>query len=73
MGHRKGDGREAAERGDICMPVADSCPCMTEINTVFYSNYPPVKNKIKMFKKGRVLLPQTLWKRGSLTSISANE
>ena len=55
------------------MPVADSCPCMTEINTVFYSNYPPVKNKIKMFKKGRVLLPQTLWKRGSLTSISANE
>ena len=29
-----GGGREVQERGDICIPVADSCGCMAETNTI---------------------------------------
>ena len=29
-----GGGREVQERGDICIPVADSCWCMAETNTI---------------------------------------
>ena len=28
------DGREAQEGGDICIPMADSCECMAETNTI---------------------------------------
>ena len=44
-------GREVQERGDIRIPMANSYWCMTETNTVLYSNYPPVKNIIKKEKK----------------------
>ena len=30
----EGDGREVQEGGDICIPVADSCWCMAETNTI---------------------------------------
>ena len=29
-----GGGREAEEGGDMCIPMADSCCCMAETNTV---------------------------------------
>ena len=29
-----GDGREVQEGGDICIPLADSCCCRAEINTI---------------------------------------
>ena len=29
-----GGGREVQEGGDICIPVADSCWCMAETNTI---------------------------------------
>ena len=29
-----GGGREVQEGGDICIPVADSCGCMAETNTI---------------------------------------
>ena len=29
-----GDGREFQEGGDVCTPMADSCQCMAETNTI---------------------------------------
>ena len=40
-----GGGREGQEAGDVYIPLADSCGCMAEINTIFSSNYPSIKNK----------------------------
>ena len=37
-----GSGREVQEGEEICIPVADSCWCMTEINTILQSSYLPV-------------------------------
>ena len=44
---RGGPRRDAQEGGDICILMADSCYCLAETNTTLYSNYPPVKNKLK--------------------------
>ena len=30
----EGGGRELHQGGDICVPVADSCGCMAETNTI---------------------------------------
>ena len=30
-----GVGKEVQERGDVCIPMADSCCCMAEANTMF--------------------------------------
>ena len=30
----KEDGKEVQERGDICIPMADSCWCLAETNTI---------------------------------------
>ena len=38
-----GDGREVPEEGDICIPMADSCWCMAETNTILQRNYPLIK------------------------------
>ena len=38
-----GGGREVQERGDVCIPVADSCWCVLETSTTLCSNYPPIK------------------------------
>ena len=40
-----GGGREVPEGGHTCIPMADSCWCMAETNTILKSNYPPIKNK----------------------------
>ena len=37
------DGREIQGGGGICIPVTDSCWCMTETNTILWSNYLPIK------------------------------
>ena len=36
-------GREAQKGGDICVPTADPCLCLAEINTILYSKYPSIK------------------------------
>jgi len=36
-------GREALEGRDICIHRPGSYCCTAEINTTFYSNYPPIK------------------------------
>ena len=38
-----GVGKEAQDRGDIYIHIADSCCHMAETNTTFLSNYPPIK------------------------------
>ena len=40
--HGVGDGRGFQEEGDVRIPVADSCWCMAEANTILKSNYPPI-------------------------------
>ena len=43
---------ERGSRGrDICISMADSCWCMTETNTILWSNYLSIKNKLKNFSK----------------------
>ena len=39
----KGDGREVWEEGDMGIPMADSCWCMTENHKILLSNYPSIK------------------------------
>ena len=41
------DGREVQDGGGICIPVTDSCWCMTETNTILWSNCLPIKIKKK--------------------------
>ena len=36
--------RQGLESGDICILMANSCSCMTETNTILYSNYPLTRN-----------------------------
>ena len=36
---------EVQEGGDICIPMADSCGCVAETNTILESSYTPIKNK----------------------------
>ena len=36
------------EGGSIFVPVADSCRFMAENNTILSSNYPPIKNELKL-------------------------
>ena len=36
--------RQGLESGDICILMANSCSCMTETNTILYSNYPLIRN-----------------------------
>ena len=33
-GDGEGGGRETQEGGNICIPMADSCRCLTETNTI---------------------------------------
>ena len=46
-----GGGREVHEWRNLCVPMADSCWCMAETNTIFKKNYPPIKNKTELKKK----------------------
>ena len=39
----EGDGREVWEGGDMGVPMADSCWCLTENNKILYSNYSSIK------------------------------
>ena len=39
-----GGGREVHEGGDIYVPMADSCWCVAETNTILKSNYSPTEN-----------------------------
>ena len=48
---RVGVGKEVQEGGDICILMTDLCCCMAETNTTLYSNYSPIKNKLKKRKK----------------------
>ena len=41
-----GSEGEVQEGRDLCVLMADSHCCMAEANTMFESNYPPIKNKI---------------------------
>ena len=36
-------GREIQKGVDICTPMADSCWCLAETNTILESNYPSIK------------------------------
>ena len=38
-------GREAQDRGDICILTANSHGCTAETSTTLDNNYPPVKKK----------------------------
>lgn len=46
-------GREVQDGGDICILIMDSCLYMTEINTILYNNYPPIRNIF--FKNNEVI------------------
>ena len=39
-----GGWKEVQERGDLCIPLADSCCYMEETNTIV-KHYPPIKNQ----------------------------
>ena len=41
--------KEAQEGGDICVPMAGSCCCTSETSTTLWSNYPPIKSKLRIF------------------------
>ena len=41
----EGGGREIQEEREIGTPMADSCCCVAETNTILQSNYPLIKNK----------------------------
>ena len=43
-----GCGRQAQEEGDICVLTADSLYSTAETNTIFQSNYTPIKKKKKL-------------------------
>ena len=47
---------EAQEGGDICAPMAGSCCCTAEISTTLWSNYPPIKSKLRIFSLQYVVL-----------------
>ena len=47
----EGGGEQVQERGDACIPMADSCWCTAENNTTLQSNYPPIKNKLINLKR----------------------
>jgi hypothetical protein len=42
-----GGRREAQERGNIYIFMADSCCCRTETNTTPQSNYSPMKSRLR--------------------------
>ena len=44
----EGCGSDVQEGGDIGVPVADSCRCLTETNTILYSTYPSIKTLKKI-------------------------
>ena len=47
-----GGGKKVPEWGGIVIPMADSCGCLAETNTILYSNYSSIKNKyIQIFFK----------------------
>ena len=46
----EGDGREVWEGGDLGVPMADSCCCMTQNYKIILSNYPSIK-KISLKKR----------------------
>ena len=39
-------GRDVHVEGDMGKPMADSCWCLVETNTILKSNYPSIKNKM---------------------------
>ena len=38
------------EGGEVCVLMADLCHYMAEANIILYSDYPPIKNKLKKNK-----------------------
>ena len=54
-----GAGRGVEEGAQTCIPVGDSCWDMAETSTVLQSNYPPIKNTLKLKKKKKIF-PQML-------------
>ena len=64
-------GREVQERGEMCIPLADSCWYMVETNTVLQSNYPPIKNnKLKKSQTRYLLLASLLASYGLQQSLA---
>ena len=43
MLHGVQGGRKVQVGGAVCIPMANSCWCMAETNTILQSNYPPIK------------------------------
>ena len=61
-----GGGREVQERGDIGIPMADSCRCMAETNATIglhtiVKKLPPIKKKKKGSGYFKDILAQVLW------------
>ena len=46
----EGGGKEVQKGKDICIPMADSCLGLTENSKILQSNYPSIKNKLKIRK-----------------------
>ena len=51
------NGKENQKIGDICIFITDSLCCAAETNTIFSSNYTPIKIN---FKKLKIELPYDL-------------
>lgn len=49
----EGDRSEAQDGGDMGVPMAGSCWCLTENNKILLSNYPSIKKYIKKKTLGR--------------------
>ena len=47
--------REAEQGGDMSILIPDSHYCTTETSVTSYSNYPPIKNKLKAKQKTLVI------------------
>ena len=55
-----GCGRQAQEEGDICVLTADSLYSTAETNTIFQSNYTPIKKKKKTGKWNKKMEGETV-------------
>ena len=45
MLHGVRGGRKVQDGGAVCIPMADSCGCIAETNTILKNNYHSIKNK----------------------------
>ena len=64
----EGDGREGWEGGDMGVPTADSCWCVTESHKILESNYPSIKKESGKNKKSLINIGTKI-----LNNIMANE